>query len=89
MKKTDGNTKKRVDEWNQNIKVFTEKNKKQIDLLDKIQLNEARGVGGGSAASRDYFSLIVVKMAKDIEDLVKNCQQVLTLNIKKAVTSQD
>ena len=52
-------------------------------------MNEAKGIGGGSSGSRDYFSLIVTKMAKDIEDLVRNCQQVLTLNIKKAVTSKD
>lgn len=52
-------------------------------------MNEARGIGGGSSGSRDYFGKIVEKMAKDIEDLVRNCQQVLTLNIKKAVTTQE
>ena len=36
LDRKDGKTKQRVDEWNQNIKTFTDKNKKQIDLLDKI-----------------------------------------------------
>lgn len=36
-------------------------------------MNEAKGIGGGSSGSRDYFSLIVAKVAKDIEDLVRNC----------------
>ena len=48
-------------------------------------MGDAKGGGGGPSGSRDFFGLIVAKMAKDIEDLVRVCQNVLTLNIKKAV----
>lgn len=89
LPKKDGQTKKRVDEWNQNLKAFTNKNKDQVDLLERIQ-NGGEGKGGsGNSNTRDYFGLIVARMAKDIEDLLRICQQVLTLNIKKPIASKE
>lgn len=72
--KKDGQTKKRVDEWNANLKTFHEKNKDQVNLLDAIQRGEAKGMGGVGSSTRDYFGMIVARMAKDIEDLVRICQ---------------
>jgi len=46
-------------------------------------------MGGGGSSTRDYFGMIVARMAKDIEDLVRICQNVCTLNMKKAVASKD
>ena len=44
---------------------------------------------GGSSQTRDYFGNLVAKMQKDIEDLMKICQEVLTLNMKKASGNKD
>jgi hypothetical protein len=43
-------------------------------LLDAIQRGEAKGMGGVGSSTRDYFGMIVARMAKDIEDLVRICQ---------------
>lgn len=49
---------------------------------------ENNGDGRGDVR-RDYFKLLVTKLQKDIEDLVKICKDVLTLNLKKLATNND
>ena len=53
-----------------------------MDALNAV--NKSDGSGQGRADTRDYFGNMVGRLSKDIEDLVKTCQQVMTLDIKKA-----
>ena len=39
---------------------------------------------GRGEVRKDYFSMLVNRLQKDIEDLVRIAQKVMTLNIKKA-----
>lgn len=56
--------------------------KKQVGILENLDNgDEAQGAGGDSR--RDYFSMLIAKLQKDIEDLVRVCQKVTTLNMKK------
>ena len=56
--------------------------KNQVSILEGLDNGEQNESGGGDNR-RDYFTLLIGKLQKDIEDLVRICQKVLTLNIKK------
>lgn len=72
MGKKDGKTKDRVEGWRKNIHGLTSDLKKQVGILENLDSGE-QNESGGSDNRRDYFSMIVAKMQKDIEDLVRIC----------------
>ena len=82
LKQKDGKTKDRVEGWRKNIHALTNDLKHQVNLLDDIGSGESNTEGGGDMR-KDFFSNLVHKLNKDIEDLVKICQRVTTLNLKK------
>ena len=93
LSKKDGQANKRVESWRGDIKVLTDKNKHQVKLLEALE-KKGKGEGGDQAGgittanshSRDYFVMIISKMAKDIEDLARTAQRVLCLDRKKEST---
>ena len=68
----DGKTKDRVEGWRKNIHALTNDMKKQVDQLESLDNGESNNEGGGEMR-RDYFNLIVNKLNKDIEELMKIC----------------
>lgn len=50
--------------------------------MDELDNGDNNTEGRGDIR-RDYFSMVVGRLQKDIEDLVRICQKVMTLNIKK------
>ena len=56
--------------------------------MDELDNGDNNAEGRGDVR-RDYFGMIVARLQKDIEDLVRICQKVMTLNIKKAQGSKD
>jgi hypothetical protein len=44
---------------------------------------------GRGDVRRDTFVLLVGKIQKDIDDLIKICQRLMTLNLKKAPGSKE
>ena len=87
LEKKDGKTKDRVETWRKNIHSLTNDMKKQVDILDQIDGGENTTEGGGDMR-RDYFSMLVSKLNKDIDDLMKICQKVTTLNMGKITSSE-
>jgi hypothetical protein len=68
----DGKTKDRVEGWRKNIHALTNDMKKQVDQLESLDNGESNNEGGGEMR-RDYFNLLVNKLNKDIEELMKIC----------------
>jgi hypothetical protein len=50
-----------------------------MDAIDTGEQNDG-GVGEGK---RDYFSMLADRLIKDLENTVRVCQKVMTLNMKK------
>jgi len=44
---------------------------------------------GGSDIKRDYFSMMVARLLKDIEELVRIAEKLLSLNINKSISDKD
>jgi hypothetical protein len=86
--KKDGKTKDRVEGWRKNIHALTTDLKKQVNILDELDNGDNNTEGRGDIR-RDYFSMVVARLQKDIEDLVRICQKVMTLNIKKAAGNKE
>ena len=68
--KGDGKTKDRVEGWRKNISNLTADLKKQVNILEDLGSGEQTTDGGGDMR-RNYFEMIVAKMQKDIEELVR------------------
>ena len=79
--KKDGKTKDRVEGWRKNVGALTGQLKSQIRNLNELGDGEAQGDGRGDTR-RDYFTMIVSRLQKDIEDQVKICSRVTTLSLK-------
>ena len=86
--KKDGNTKDRVETWKKNVHQLSQDVKRQVNTLDNLDNSESTE-NGRSEVRKDYFSMIVNRLQKDIEDLVRIAQKVMTLNIKKAQGSKE
>jgi len=85
--KKDGKTKDRVETWRKNIHNLTGDLKKQVGILENLDNgDETQGAGGDNR--RDYFSMLIAKLQKDIEDNVRICQKVMTLNMKKTTNKE-
>jgi hypothetical protein len=44
---------------------------------------------GGSDIKRDYFTMMVARLHKDIEELVRICEKLMSLNINKSISSKE
>ena len=86
--KKDGNTKDRVETWKKNVHGLSQDVKKQTHILDNVDNGETNENGRGEIR-RDFFTMLVTRLQKDIEDLVRISQKVMTLNIKKAPGSKE
>lgn len=84
----DGKTKDRVEGWRKNIHLLTNDIKAQSTLLDNLG-NGEQDQEGGSDIKRDYFSMMVARLLKDIEELVRIAEKLLSLNINKAISGKD
>ncbi len=62
LPKKDGNTKKRVEDWKANVRNMKDSNKKQVDLLERVQNGESKAAGGGNYGKRDYFSMLITRL---------------------------
>ena len=82
LSKKDGKTKDRVEGWRKNINNLTNDLKNQVKILDNLDSGESNTEGGGDIR-KDYFSNLVNKLNKDIEDLVKVCEKVTVIDLKK------
>ena len=71
--KKDGKTKDRVDEWRRNIAELAQDQKKGLDALEAIEGNDSSQQGRGGEFVRDYFGLLVARVQKDVEELVRIC----------------
>lgn len=88
LKETDGKTKDRVEGWRKNIHAFTNDIKAQATLLDRLNDGEDNQEGG-SDIKRDYFTMMVARLHKDIEELVRICEKLMSLNINKSISSKE
>ena len=84
----DGKTKDRVESWRKNIHQLTGDLKKQVKILEDIDNGDSNETGNGDMR-KDYFIMIATKLSKDIEELVRICQKLMVLNMKKQVQSQE
>ncbi len=76
-----------MEDWRKNIHKLTGDLKKQVKMLDE-ENGESHHEGRGDTR-RDFFQTLVGKIQKDIEDLVRHCQRVLTLTMKKMAGGQE
>ena len=60
-----------------------------MGILDDVDNGDQNTEGGGGDIKRDYFSMMVARLQKDIEELVRICEKVLTLNINKSAGSKE
>ena len=71
--KKDGKTKDRVEGWRKNVGQLTGQLKNQMRNLEELGGDGENNGDGRGDVRRDYFKLLVSKLQKDIEDLVKIC----------------
>ena len=69
----DNKTKERVDTWRKGIDGLTDDLKAQVNILEELDSGQDKNDGGGGDVRRDYFEMIVSKLQKDIEELVRIC----------------
>jgi hypothetical protein len=61
---------------------------KQIAFLGNLGNAHEIGGNGGGAATSNYLNIIVRRLQKDVEDLMKICQLTMVLDVKKITTDQ-
>ena len=88
LSSADGKTKDRVEGWRKNIHLLTNDIKAQATLLDRLDDGDDNQEGG-SDIKRDYFSMMVARLLKDIEELVRIAEKLLSLNINKSISGKD
>lgn len=81
-------TKDRVEGFRKNIQDLSKDIKAQATLLDRLDDGDENQEGGGDI-KRDYFSMMVARLQKDIEELVRICEKLMSLNINKAISSKE
>lgn len=81
-------TKGQVEAWCKNVRHLSDDLQKQLVFLGNLgNANEIGGNGGGAATS-NYMNIIVKRLQKDVEDLMKVCQLTMVLDVKKIATDQ-
>ena len=84
----DGKTKDRVEGWRKNIHSLTGDLKKQTKILDNLDPGE-QNESGGVDNRRDYFGMLIKRLQDDIDGVMGIARKVMTLNMKKNVSSKD
>jgi hypothetical protein len=88
LDKKDDHIKERVEDWRGNIQKLTTDLKKQVKFLDDLDTGDTSHEGRGNIR-RDIFGFLVDKFQKDIEELVKICQRLMVVDIKKQPGSKE
>jgi len=74
-------TKDKVEGWCGNIRNLNSDIGKQVQLLDVLGGHGGTGgVGKGGDVQRNYMGLIIMRLQKDVEDLINICKKVMVLN---------
>lgn len=83
-------TKDKAEGWCKNIRSLNSEVGKQVNFLDGLDGDASQGnIGNGQGEiKKNYMSLVIGRLQKDIEDIIGVCKKCMVLNMKRTVSDQ-